>query len=168
MSTSDPTISFRPIVDDDRPFLRELYASTRREEMAQTDWPQDQIEMFLSEQFHAQHMHYMQHFAKADFDLILRDGEPIGRLYLDEWEEEFRIIDIALLPEFRGRGIGGRILKDILEKAFAAGKAVGIHVEQNNPAMTLYQRLGFEMVEEQAVYHLMRANPPCPSSENAA
>jgi ribosomal protein S18 acetylase RimI-like enzyme len=153
--------SFRPAVmqgeTNDLGFLRELYASTRREEMAPSGWPQEQIEAFLFQQFEAQHSYYLEHFSSSDFDLIISaSGEPIGRLYLDEREEEFRIIDIALLPESRGLGIGGDILEKILAKASAVGKAVTIHVEQSNRAMALYLRLGFEMVEEQGVYHLMK------------
>ena len=159
-----PIYSFRPISleggDNDLPFLRELYASTRREEMAVTAWPPEQIEAFLLQQFEAQHSYYLEHFSSSDFEVILSGaGESIGRLYLDEREKEFRIIDIALLPESRGVGIGGDILEKIFEKASAVGKAVTIHVEQSNRAMTLYLRLGFEMVEEQGVYHLMKWEP---------
>lgn len=157
--------SFRPANWDgeasDLPFLRELYASTRREELAPAGWPKEQVENFLSQQFHAQHVHYQEHYADADFDVILSDqGEPIGRLYLIEWEKEFRIVDIALLPETRRKGIGGRILSEIIERAFAVGKAVSIHVEQYNPAMHLYERLGFEKIDEKGVYHLMEIKPP--------
>ncbi len=157
--------SYRPAIFEgeanDLNFLRELYASTRREEMAPSGWPQEQIEAFLLQQFEAQHTFYVENFASTDFDLILSEKkEPIGRLYLDERDEEFRIIDIALLPEARGKGIGGKILQSILDRAFEAGKAVRIHVEQFNPAMKLYLRLGFKLVEEQGVYHLMEALPP--------
>lgn len=156
----ESNIQFRPITDSDLEFLRELYASTRRDEMAVTGWPPEQIEAFLRQQFEAQHIHYTTHFPKAGFDLIhAENGEPIGRLYLEERVDEFRIIDIALLPEFRGRGIGSRLLQDIIDRAFSAKKSVRIHVEHNNPAMRLYQRLGFTKIEEQGVYHLMEAKP---------
>lgn len=157
--------SYRPAVfegeSNDLDFLRELYASTRREELAPTGWPQEQIEAFLTQQFEAQHSYYTENFSSTDFDLILSgDNIPIGRLYLDEREDEFRIVDIALLPEARRKGIGGAILKTIIDRAFAVDKAVSIHVEQNNPAMNLYKRLGFQLVEEQGVYHLMEIVPP--------
>ena len=160
-----PGYSFRPITlvegETDLPFLRELYASTRRDEMKQTGWPKQEVEDFLRQQFEAQHAFYMEQFAGADFDLILgEDGAPIGRLYLEERDDEFRVIDIALLPNSRGKGIGGKIMQEVIDKAFAVDKAVRIHVEHNNPAMHLYQRLGFKMVEEQGVYHLMEIKPP--------
>lgn len=154
------TINFRSMTDSDLEFLRMLYASTRWDEMAVTGWPAEQINQFLLQQFEAQHVHYTTHFGAADFDLILGENEePIGRLYLEERADEFRIIDIALLPAHRGKGIGGRILQDIIDKAFAARKAVRIHVEHNNPAMHLYRRLGFSKIEDQGVYHLMELAP---------
>lgn len=120
--------SFRPAVmqgeTNDLGFLRELYASTRREEMAPSGWPQEQIEAFLFQQFEAQHSYYLEHFSSSDFDLIISaSGEPIGRLYLDEREEEFRIIDIALLPESRGLGIGGGHFAKNLCESFRRGKS---------------------------------------------
>ena len=73
---------------DDLALLREIYASTRAEEVAQTGWPPEQIAAFLTQQFEAQHAHYQKHFPSADFDLILSEaGDPVGRLYLDEWAE---------------------------------------------------------------------------------
>lgn len=159
------TYSFRSAVFEgeanDLDFLRELYASTRREEMVPSGWPQERIEEFLLQQFEAQHSFYQENFSSSDFDLIRSSSNDlIGRLYLDERDDEFRIIDIALLPDWRGQGIGGDILRRIIERAFEVGKAVAIHVEQNNPAMHLYSRLGFEMIEEQGVYHLMEVKPP--------
>lgn len=165
--------SFRPLTlvdgESDIPFLRELYASTRQDEMALTGWPQQQIDAFLLQQFEAQHSFYMQQFTSADFDVILNaDNTPIGRLYLDERDDEFRIIDIALLPQHRGKGIGGKIMQDIIDRAFGAKKPLTIHVESNNPAMRLYHRLGFKKIEDQGVYHLMKLDPPARDEDCAA
>ena len=148
-------LEFRPISETDLPFLQALYASTRTEEMALSGWNEAQIEQFLTMQFRAQHEHYQQHYPKARFDLILGDTIPIGRLYLDERDDEFRLIDIALLPEFRNRGLGGHILRQILNQAASANKAVRIHVEHFNPALRLYQRLGFRLLEDKGVYQFM-------------
>ncbi len=146
--------------ESDLPFLRKLYASTRQEEVAQTDWQQHQIDAFLLQQFEAQHKFYLEQFTDATFDIILaEDRTPIGRLYLEERDDEFRIIDIALLPTHCGQGIGGNLVQYIIAKAAAAEKSVRIHVEHNNRAMRLYTRLGFLMVENQGVYHLMELPP---------
>ena len=91
--------------------------------------------------------------------MILAGDEPAGRLYVARWEDEIRIVDIALLPAFRGRGIGGALLGDLIAEADAAGKPLSIHVEQNNPARSLYERLGFEEAGEFGVYVLMKRAP---------
>lgn len=148
-------ITFRPIRDDDLPLLQRIYASTRADEMAMVPWTDEEKEDFLQMQFNAQHTHYQEHYADAKFELISIDGKPAGRLYVQRKEDEIRVVDIALLPEYRGSGIGGGIMQDLLDEARAAGKAVRIHVEHNNPAMRLYQRLGFKKIKDLGVYHLM-------------
>jgi GNAT superfamily N-acetyltransferase len=135
--------------------VERVYASTRQEEVARTGWPQDQIDAFLRMQFEAQHRHYREHYTDTDWSLILVDGEPVGRLYVGRWERELRIVDIALLAEHRGRGIGGRLLAQVLAEADAAGKITSIHVERENRAMSLYLRLGFEPIEEVGPYLLL-------------
>jgi ribosomal protein S18 acetylase RimI-like enzyme len=152
-------ITFRPITNADQPFLYQVYAGTREDEMALLNWSETEKEAFLAMQFSAQHRHYMEHFSRASFDLILLDDQPIGRLYLDRRPDEFRIIDIALLPDFRRQGIGSGILEDILAEAGEARLPVRIHVERNNPALGLYFRLGFQQIEDQGVYYLMEWTP---------
>lgn len=154
----DSRLSFRPITEDDRPFLLRVYSSTREEELAITGWSPEQKEQFLTMQFDAQHEHYQEHYGDAAFDLILLDGEPVGRLYVDRRQDEHRIIDIALLTEQRGQGVGGGIMQDLLDEAAAAGKVVRIHVEHNNPAKNLYERLGFKQIDDTGVYALMEWN----------
>ncbi|MCA9032060.1 MAG: GNAT family N-acetyltransferase, partial [Planctomycetaceae bacterium] len=142
------------------------YASTREEELRPVPWSNEDKAAFLKMQFDAQHNHYMKEFASASFDVIELDGEAIGRLYLDRWDDQIRIIDIALLPTSRGQGIGGEIMQSILAEATSAGKAVTIHVEGNNPAQRLYKRLGFKKVDDTGVYHLMRWDPPSADEAN--
>lgn len=151
-------LHFRPIDDSDHVFLRGLYGSTRATELAQVPWTENQKADFLDQQFKAQHQFYQQQFPKARFDLILSNDEPIGRLYVDNRQDEIRLIDIALLPEFCGIGIGGSLLCEVLEQARRESKAVRIHVEQNNPAMRLYKRLGFKQIDSNGIYHLMEWN----------
>ncbi len=161
MSRRAPQVetTLRPIEPEDRELLLRIYASTRAEELAAVPWSEQQRQDFLRFQFDAQHKYYMKHFPRAAFDLILLRGEPVGRLYVDRRDDEIRLIDIALLPEHRGRGLGGAILRDVLAEGAESGRLVRIHVEYNNPAMRLYRRLGFERIEEQGVYHLMEWTP---------
>ncbi len=153
------SITFRAITERDMPFLERVYASTRQDELSVVPWSKQQKSDFLAWQFQAQHTHYMTHYPDADFEIILKNGQPIGRLYQETWSNQIRIIDIALLPEHRGHGIGTRLLNDIQARADAKGLAVSIHVEHNNPALSLYQRLGFVKVSEKGVYWLMKWTP---------
>jgi len=153
------SISFRPVCDADLPFLSTLYASTREDEMQMVDWPESQKTAFLDMQFDAQHRYYCEQFSAADFLVVERDGAAIGRIYLDRRQAELRLIDIALLPEARNQGLGNALLADLLEEAESTSMPVRIHVEQFNPAMRLYLRLGFEPIEDQGVYQLMEWRP---------
>jgi ribosomal protein S18 acetylase RimI-like enzyme len=157
-----PAITFRPIEEGDQEFLARLYASTRQDEMAMLDWPQEEKDAFLRQQFDAQHRYYQEVFVGAAFDLILLDGKPAGRLYVDRRDDEIRLIDIALLTEHRRRGVGRILMEQVLAEGQKAGKPVRIHVERNNPALRLYDRLGFERVEDQGVYFLMEWRPRMP------
>jgi ribosomal protein S18 acetylase RimI-like enzyme len=149
------SVTRRPIGEQDMDFLLHLYASTREEELSVVDWTPEQKMAFLRQQFEAQHRHYQEHYAGAAFDLLLVDGRPAGRLYVARWTKTLRIVDIALMPEFRGRGIGTALVTELFAEADASGRSVSIHVESNNPARRLYERLGFQDVGEHGVYKLM-------------
>ena len=147
---------FRRLTDADLPFLARVYASTRAGELAAAPMTEPMKQAFLAEQFTLQHKHYQKYYPEADWLVTARAGEDIGRLYIERWPSQHRIIDIAFLPEYRGKGFGTALLHDLLDEAAAVGKAVSIHVEKFNPAMRLYRRLGFETIEDKGVYDLMR------------
>ncbi len=153
-------LEFRDITNEDKEFLYQLYASTRQQEMELMDWTLEQKSSFLAMQFDAQHSFYMEQFKQAEFLLIEKDGEPIGRLYIDWRESEIRLIDIALLPTVRNQGLGTALLTEVLREGQAGKLPVSIHVEKNNPAMRLYLKLGFIPVEDHGVYDLMCWHPP--------
>jgi predicted GNAT family acetyltransferase len=92
--------------------------------------------------------------------VIELEGQRIGRLYVAELEAEqkaeLRLMDVALLPEYRNRGMGGALVRELLDEAAAAGRLVSLHVEENNPARRLYQRLGFRDVDDVSFYKLMQ------------
>lgn len=148
-------IRFRPATDADFPFLEALYASTRETELAQTDWSDEQKRRFLSQQFSLQHRYYRQHYTAARFDIVQWQGRDIGRLYVYDGPSDVRLIDIALMPEYRGRGIGSSILRDLMADAAAAGKGMSLHVETFNPAAELYRRLRFTEQRNNGVYLFM-------------
>jgi len=156
----DPRVSFRPIQPDDMELLFRVYRSTREEELAMVvDWTAEQKDAFVRQQFEAQHAWYQEHYEGAQFDVILVDGQPAGRLYVHRRLNEIRLVDITLLPEYRKGGFGTSILRDLLAEGEAAGKPVTIHVEIYNPAMRLYERLGFRPIEERGPYRLMEWRP---------
>jgi len=150
------SVELRPVEPGDEEFLLRLYGTTREDELAYVDWPAEQKEAFVRHQFDAQTLHYREHYPTASFDVILVDGEPAGRLYVDRWPSETRIMEIALLPEFRGGGVGSGLIQAIQ----AEGREVTIHVERFNRAQELYRRLGFVPEEAGPVYVLMRWTPP--------
>jgi ribosomal protein S18 acetylase RimI-like enzyme len=146
------TIVLRPVTPADEPFLLRVYASTRAEELAPVPWSDEQKAAFVAHQFAAQSAHYAQHYTGMSADVVLLDGAPAGRLLVARWEREIRVVDITLLPEFRGRGAGGELLAGLIAESDEAQKMLSIHVEHQNRALGLYRRLGFHPVAEEGVY----------------
>jgi ribosomal protein S18 acetylase RimI-like enzyme len=152
-------VGLRPAGDADRAFLVEVYASTRAHELAMVPWTDEQKAAFIAHQFAAQDVHYRTYYEGASLDVIEVDGESAGRLYVDRGPSDIRVIDIALAPAFRGRGIGSGLLRSLIAEAQETGRRVSIHVEMNNPARRLYERLGFRAVGERGLYVLMEHAP---------
>ena len=153
------TIELRPALPSDDEFLYSVYAGTRTEELTLVDWDAIQKEKFLRMQFTAQYQYYVENYSGAEFLIILLDAKPVGRLYIHRRTDEIRIMDIALLPKFQKRGIGSTLLKQILEEGQEKNLPVTIHVERFNPAMHLYERLGFRLAEDKGVYYFMKWAP---------
>lgn len=144
---------------DDFEFIVRLYASTRAEELAPVPWPEEAKQAFLRSQCELQHAHYQKHYLKAEFLVIERDGQPIGRIYLHQGTQEIRLMDIAFIPEQRGQGVGTRLLHALLAYAQAHSITVTLHVEPLNPAQRLDARLGFRLLEERGAYHFLEWRP---------
>lgn len=147
-----PPFSLRPATETDREFLQRLYASTRAEEVARTGWPESEQQAFLRMQFEAQHRHYHATCPDAEFSIVTCDREDIGRWYVHRSVGELRVMDIALLPEWRGRGIGAALFAALIDESEACGVPIGLYVEHDNPARDWYARLGFVAVEEAGPY----------------
>ena len=152
--------SFRRETDGDLDFLKSLYAASREREFAiLSNWTDEEKRNFLDQQFSAQHCHYKKHYPDAELDIIEIDGQPIGRLYIAELRQEIRLMDVALLPDARNSGIGGQICAEIKIRAAQASKIVSLHVEDDNPAKRLYERMGFVEVGDVTFYKLMHWCP---------
>jgi ribosomal protein S18 acetylase RimI-like enzyme len=152
-------LTLRPARADDAPFLRRLYASTREDELSALDWSAAQRETFLSLQLEAQDRHYRAQNPQARFDVIEREGVPVGRLVVDRREGVIHLLDIALLPAQRGAGLGSALLRELQEEAAVRGSAIVLHVVRTNPALHFYARLGFRVLREEAVYVGMEWRP---------
>ena len=157
--------SLRKERPEDEAFLIALYTSTRETELAGVPWTDAQKAEFLRSQFALQRSHYRTYYPDADFCIIETDGRSIGRLYVHRSAQEIRLMDIALLPAWRGRGIGGAYLQALLRKAQAANLPVTLHVEPGNPARRLYLRAGFRRAAELGFYERLVWVPPDPAGE---
>jgi RimJ/RimL family protein N-acetyltransferase len=156
---SNRHLSLRPVNDEDRAFLVKVYASTRAEELALTNWDSAQRDAFLEMQFTAQQLHYGNYFPQADHRIILVGDEAVGRLYVARLEDQIRILDITLLNEHRGKGTGERLIGELMSEAASAGKPLRIYVESFNRSLTLFERLGFARAAEQGYSYLMEWRP---------
>lgn len=153
-------VTLRLATDADYDFMRRLYHATREQEMQHFPFDEAQKQAFLDQQFAAQFEHYHVHYPSCERNIIEKDGQPIGRLWIDEWRDQIRLVDIALIAEARGTGFGTALVEGVLARGAAVGKPVTIHVEGFNPALRLYQRLGFEHIDTNGVYYLMKWTPP--------
>ena len=149
------SITFRPVRPDDEPFLYELYCGTRNEDLAFGGLDSPQQEILLRMQFVAQHRTYEAQYPRADHDIILLEGSPVGRVMVERGDEEIRGVDIALLPAYRSAGIGRAIIQDLLDEARRAGKPFRIQVVRTNRARRLYDRLGFTEIGDTGTHYVM-------------
>jgi ribosomal protein S18 acetylase RimI-like enzyme len=156
-NTWNNNISLRKATQSDIPFMISLYASTRTEELAMTNFSEQEKLSFIEQQFNAQYAHYNQHYCSDFFNIVELDGEAVGRFFVDYWKSEIRIVDIVLAPKQRNTGLGSYLFQTLFQQAKEMAKPVTIHVEHNNPAKRLYERLGFTLkTQTNEVYLLMQ------------
>jgi ribosomal protein S18 acetylase RimI-like enzyme len=141
---------------EDEAFLFQLYASTRREEYSTSGWTEEQLEALLRMQYEGQKASYRSRFPQAVHRIVVYGETRIGRIITDEGEQAVRLIDISLLPAFRGQGIGTKLLKQVQRVAAGRGASVQLHVLKGNPAQRLYARCGFSVTGEEAPYIAMQ------------
>jgi ribosomal protein S18 acetylase RimI-like enzyme len=148
-------INLRPVSAGDQEFLYQLYADTRREEIALFGWPPAQQEAFLRMQFNAQRTWYETAYAGAEHRLILVDSESAGRILVFRETKANRLVDISLLSHFRGQNIGTRLLRDLIHQSANEGLEVHLQVLKSNRARALYERLAFTVTGEDGMYYRM-------------
>jgi ribosomal protein S18 acetylase RimI-like enzyme len=149
------SVELRAAREEDEAFLLDVYASTRADELAQVGWPEDAKAAFVASQHAAQSAHYRGGYPDAAFDVIVVDGVPVGRLYVSRGRDEIRVMDLALLPAWRGRGVGSALLRDLAAEARTSGKKLTVHVEKLNRARELYERIGFVEADDVGTHVLL-------------
>lgn len=152
-------VILRSVRKEDHQFLFELYASTRKEELAPLGWAAAQQESFLRMQFNAQTQHYRNAYPEMESQIILHNEQKAGRFLVARLEDEIRLVDIGLLPEHCNAGIGTMLIGKLLDEARQISKPVWLHVEAFNRAQRLYERLGFQEVSSIGVYVFMEWLP---------
>ena len=155
-----PSLTLRLVLPEDEQFLYEVYRSTREEELAQITWSEEQLKMFLKMQLNARDQSYRMHYSEIDDRVILFHNERVGRLIVVRRDDEIRLADIALLPEYRRAGIGASLIKDLIRQANESGKPIRLQVERpNEQAKRLYERLGFTTTGENMTHSQMEYQP---------
>lgn len=154
-------VTLRPVTDDDEEILLKIYASTREDEMQQAvGWTDEQKEMFLRWQLQMQRRDYEARFPDADYQLILFKGKPAGRIWIGRAPEQIRLLDIAILPEFQNRKIGGYLIRQLIKESEETGIPLRHMIYKlNTDARRFYERLGFVLKEDDRMYLLMERHP---------
>ncbi|HQU84923.1 MAG TPA: GNAT family N-acetyltransferase [Pyrinomonadaceae bacterium] len=159
MNESLEKIGLIPVNDSDSELIEKIYYFTRNDEFAMLGWNEDQLKPFLKMQCDFQNKSYRMHFPDAEFSMILFDDKKVGRMIVDRTENEVRLVDIAILPEFRGNGIGSSLIERLYSESKEKKLPLSLQVEKNNiSAYRLYQKLGFENVGESDLYISMEKN----------
>lgn len=150
-------LSCRDAVSSDEAFFEKLFIYTRQPEFARLDWDEQQLNFFLKMQFDTQQKGYQMQFPHSVSTVIELDKKPIGRLILNREKAAIRLIDIAVLPEFRGLGAGSFILRNLQTEANRSGKDILLQVLKTNfPAVRLYKRFDFGIIAENELYLTMK------------
>jgi GNAT superfamily N-acetyltransferase len=148
-------ITLKTVEAKDQLFIEKLYRSTRENELNFTNWTEEEKNIFCLSQMFAQLAEYKNKYKDATYQVIIYKKKPVGRLYLNESDKETRVLDISILPAFRGRGIGRSILTDIIKKARQKNKITTLNVAIGNPAKKLYESIGFKKISASNTHEYM-------------
>lgn len=152
-------IKLRAVEEKDDAFIETVYRSTREEELNLTNWTEQEKKAFIFMQSMAQLAEYKTKFPGAAFQVIIFNTKDAGRFYTWENDEEIRLIDITVLPKFRGKGIGTSLLTGLIKRSGKVQKKISLHVDPANPVLLLYLRLGFIHVKNNGRHYYMERNP---------
>ncbi|MCJ2045487.1 GNAT family N-acetyltransferase [Methylobacterium sp. J-078] len=149
----------RPEAEADGAFLFVLFASAHGLPLAGLDPPLR--DLLLRQGFAGQRATYRARYPAARFEVIAQDGASIGRIVTDLGADAVTLVDIVLLPEWRGRGLGTRLIDETMAAARLAGLPLRLAVSADNAgARRLYARLGFATVRAGDLHHDLAWTPP--------
>jgi GNAT superfamily N-acetyltransferase len=148
-----------PATSEDGPFLATLFNEVRAPEFAPLGLPAPALEQLLAMQLRAQIMGYTSQFPHAEDKIVWIGEERAGRILVDRTTDELRLVDLALLTQYRGCGIGGRLLADLRNEARAKQLPLRLSVRFGNPAERLYARLGFVRIGGDGINLDMELSP---------
>jgi ribosomal protein S18 acetylase RimI-like enzyme len=115
----------------------------------------------MRHQFQAQTIGYRTQFPQARFDIMELGGERIGRVVVDRPGTMLHIVDQAIVPHLRNRGIGTALMRVLLDEAARVQLPVRLYVaSSNDPSLRLYLRLGFTPIEEIPAYIALEWRAP--------
>jgi ribosomal protein S18 acetylase RimI-like enzyme len=152
-------IHLRPVEEKDTLFIEAVYRSTREAELALTNWTDEQKQAFIIMQSMAQLAEYKKNYPGAIYQIITYNKKDAGRLYTWETENDIRIVDITVLPVYRGKKIATYLLNKMIDRSNATQKKLSLHVLPNNPVLKFYQRLGFEIIKNNGNHFYMERKP---------
>jgi len=159
-------IQLRAAEEKDASFIEAVYRTTREAELNLTNWSEFQKSAFISMQSAAQLSDYKKKFPAARFQVIVYKKKDIGRFFTCETENEIRLLDITILPEYTGKGIGTNLLQRLIQRSNKVQRKISLHVIASNPAMKLYQRLGFVQIKKDGLYYYMERKPEKSSNDS--
>ena len=166
MAQSTPAPTLRAATPDDEAFLFEVYAATRQAEFSFLAVDEEQKLALIKMQYDIRRSQYDEGYPQAESSIVIVGDHPVGTILINESEREIALVDVALLPERRNAGIGSWLLRQLLDRAVKNGKPVRLQVMKSNPALRLYERLGFSRIEESSMYLEMIFEPPVSSRRN--
>ena len=153
----DPRL--RPATARDDDLMGALFADARSDQVGALGLDADSGAAFLGMQRRAQQRHYRVAFPHAVDSVVEIDGEAAGRVLLAEADGELRLVDVALLPAHRGRGVGTTLLKSLQELASCARVPLRLSAARDGRARRLYERLGFSPTADDGVHVAMEWHP---------
>lgn len=155
MKENTSKITMRAAAPEEESFWKEVFFDAARERFSIHNLAPLQLDALLEMQYAAQRADYERKYPRAENNVILYGGEPVGRAILSTESGELHLADIAVLSRYRNLGIGTEILNQLFRRSRRAKMPVTLFVERHNRAVRLYEKLGFKITDEELLHFRM-------------